>query len=351
VELSLHIDAPLHSAVFYHALAHLPLGDDAASLHDLRYLAAADDARRALGVTKKTPLVRAARRLARLYRRVDDPTPLQVLPLTLAGADACPALLRCLAGEEAPAGAAAIVERARATSAGRELADALRDAIAVELELFFSRWWSAGAAHVVADAPRWREALRDDLTLLVAPLSPALTLELCCCGALRDAGRAWSRDGASVVVATAPPADGDHTRVLFQVLHELTHGATDPLLALDGPPRRTRLDVAGYALHWRLEQAVLAADYHLLRRHRPVLLPAYLDWCQRWILPEAGPSAAARLRRLAESAGVVKSTVAWRSLARVAAHDARRATEAALEELLLVPVDRLTPLERRLVCK
>jgi hypothetical protein len=346
VELDLHVQTPLHAALFYHALAHLPLPDDAASLHDVRYLAAVEEARRAQG-TPRSPIARAARRLAKLYRRVDDPIALQALPLAIAGDDACPALLRCLAGEAAPEEAAAIISALRATAAGRELAAALRDAMADELELFFARWWSGEAARIAAGAPRWRDALRDDLALLSPPFASPLAVDLCCCGALQDAGRAWTRRAGVVIVATAPP-DASVSRVLFQVLHELTHGATDPLLAADHPPRRTRLQAAGFAAHWRLEQAVLAADYHLLRRHRPALLPAYLDWCQRWILPEASGSAAGRLRRLAEMAGVIKSTVAWRALSRVATRDARRATEAALEELLLVPAGLLSALERRL---
>ena len=317
--------AALHSAVYYHALAHLELEGDAANLHDRSYLAGVDAARRACGVPV-TPLTRAARWLARRYRRLARPGPLQALPLLLEGQDACAALLERLGSR---------------TGATARFGARLRDAMEAELRLFFRGHWESEAERIIARSPSLHAALLDELSIL-DPLFDDVSLELHLCPALRDAGRGAGRGGLHVVATAPPQADQGTERLLFWALHELTHDAIDPLLERDGLERQTRLDAPGYAGHWRREQGVLAADYHLLRRSRPSLLPAYLSWCGRWVVPGRELGA---LRALAAAAGVVKPDGAWSALARVATRDPGRAAEAALEELLLVPEDRINALE------
>jgi len=87
---------------------------------------------------------------------------------------------------------------------------------------------------------------------------------------------------------------------------------------------------------------VLALDYHLLRRRRPALLARYLDWCAGWVVPDA--ASLPRLRALAAAAGIDRPEDDWRSLGQVASVAPRRATEAALEELTLVPAESLPAL-------
>jgi len=317
------------TALWYHLLAHLDLGRDAASLHDRGYLAEAGSS--ALAVR--------APALARACATIADPLALQVLPLALP-ADAPPGALDELLEGGGPEPARGLVATLLGDTAGEALAAALAAALEDERSRFLAGPWRREEARLAADASRWGALLDEELAPHSAILGLTAEVEVRPCRALAGAGRALELRERTVV-AVGPPRSADGLELLFQVLHELTHAASDPLVRGAGD-RATREGAPGYAVHFRLEQAVLALDYHLLRRRRPALLARYLDWCAGWVVPDA--ASLPRLRALAAAAGIDRPEDDWRSLGQVASVAPRRATEAALEELTLVPAESLPAL-------
>jgi len=296
------------TALFYHGLAHLELGDDAASLHDPVYLGS--DGSAALG--------EAAPRLAALYLRIAAPMGLHAPPL----------LLEAGCGEES---LFAALRGAGPSAEARAFGEAMAAALAAEAPAFAARWsrfeagLGSGLSHLAA-------RLAAELEELLSGLEAARTIEVRPVPALRDAGRATlSAEKAIVATDLTLAVPTPAPRLLFQVLHEVSHALVDDLVSRPGALRSTDPRSPGYAAQLRCEQAVLALDHHLVRRHRPRLTPAYLGWCARWVIPSSDPRELARLRSLA---GV--GAAEWRALARVAAEDRERAAEAALEELLLI---------------
>jgi len=330
----------------------LDLGQDAACLHDPGYLSECGRFEGGMGCS----LGRRTRGLPRLYERVPDPLPLQVLPLLL----------------EAHASVAQLAEILRAGADSSPLPWSTAAALASpEARPFVERWaellvsedargyaqrWSAESAAISRATPELASALEELVPELLGSLLPNIEVEVRPCQALVDGGRGVTPfEGRFHVATRVPTAQGmPMARTLLQIVHELTHLATDPFLSArdERDPsngasvtRETRRDGRGFGIHFRLEQGVLTVDYHLLRRRCPALLPAYLEWCGRWILPADDDRGGPRLRTLAEAAGIMKPSSAWEALLRVARVDRPAAIEAALEDWLLIPEAAIPALE------
>jgi hypothetical protein len=224
-------------------------------------------------------------------------------------------------------------------------------AMAKEHRLFYESHWRGERESIGPVYAPFARTLEQEIPRIAAPLFATLELELRPCPAMCHAARALPTDSRSIKVATGVPRDArEQTSALFQILHELTHLATDRILGtrVAVSERDTHIESHGYRVHWLLEQAVLAADYQLVRRHRPALLEPYVSWCAAWVLPRAGPDPVALLRTRAEQAGVNKPSSQWQALSRVAPTSRLQAVEAALEDFLLVPDPALPAIEATL---
>lgn len=233
-------DAP---ARLYAALAHLDLGQDAASLYDP-----------ALPEASWVPGLLEAYRAA--------PGRLEVHAVGLVAPEALEARLR----ERPTAGLS--------DGAGRRLCTRLADAMA---QLSASPIdYAAVPTEIEAPLAELREALWERQ-------GGAPPLTVADCPALRHAGRATSTPrGRVVAVSLAEPAE----HVLCQVLHEETHVVTDPIVCAqwpaDGPARDTAVGSAGYERHRALETAAVEVGEAVIAARAPRWLDAYRRWRGRY---------------------------------------------------------------------
>lgn len=239
----------LHAALYYHVLAHLDLGRDAASLHDPR-----------LPIDKPW--------LAPLRAAYDaDPGRL--------GAHHAPLLVHDLAG------LLNAVDHAEVRGLGAPLCHALAAAARAEAPDFAGRWHAATAEHE-ARAAEVQAAIDAPLSLLRAALWAQIDrdpppLRVIDCRALRRHGRAASLDGERVVAVSLGEAP-EH--ILCQVLHEETHPISDRL-AGRATDRDTRPGTPGHATHRRLEWAAVALGQRVVDAVAPEWSAAYEAWVAR----------------------------------------------------------------------
>ena len=230
-------------ARLYAALARVDLGRDAASLFD-----------------PTLPAVPWAAELLEAYRAA--PGRLEVHAIGLVAPEGLEVRLR----ERPTAGLC--------DPAGRRLcaalADAMEDLCASPID------YAAPPTEILAPL----QALRDALWERQGGAPP---LTIADCPALRHAGRAsTARGGRVVAVSLALPAE----HVLCQVLHEETHGVTDPVVRAQwsaaGPPRDTAVGSAGYERHRALELAAVEVGEAVIAARTPQWLGAYHRWRARF---------------------------------------------------------------------
>lgn len=242
----------LEPALLFHVLAHLPLGRDAASLHD--------------DTLPSRPWVQAL-----LDAHAAAPGRLLVHALGLRHREGLEVL------RDAP-------PPGLRDAAGRALLERLLDAMEHERE-DFTRGWETGAAaaevrtHEVADriaAPL--TALREALWEQQGAPPPLSVLD---CPALGLAGRGGS-DAHGRVVAVDLAAPVEH--LLCQILHEEVHPVTDPVVrsSMSAVAQDTRVGTPGHALHAALEHAAIEVGQALVEARAPEWTEAYVRWRRRF---------------------------------------------------------------------
>jgi len=263
VKIAVRIDD--EADAFYHVLAHVDLGRDAANL--LRPDLAARSALPGPFAAEFRARIRA---LQADHEQAPWPAALQAVPLS---------------------------PEARATAVramGRARVEAVEEAALVG--------WRAHLAPARVgrmDALRLRAAAcRDDVAEVLEMAAPRLfpatppPILLVPCESLQDAARAVSV-GRTFVVACEAGEASPRVRTVLQVLHEVCHAATDPLL-----PRRTAADPystrpgdPGHDAHTARERAALAAGW--LALEGSPWRPRYAAWCAR--IGGGDPSRTARV--------------------------------------------------------
>lgn len=236
------VDAPGARRLFS-VLAHLDLGDDAASLFD---------------PTRATP--RWETQLRADYAGAAGGLALHALPLR---APTVEALRAALTFPTPPLD----------DEAGRRLAAAVL------------RVLDDADGGAPLDTERWRaltpwlegpvQRLRVHLWSTQGKPTPPLVLHHV--PALGARARATTVDGTRVV-ATA--LDGPPARVAMQILHEEIHPITDPIVLARHPgvARDTRAGSEGWALHAQLEQTVIEATAALVDALEPTLAAPFRSW-------------------------------------------------------------------------
>lgn len=241
------------AALAYHVLAHLPLGRDAASLHD--------------ETLPERPWVEA---LHRAYAAAPGRLHLQSLGLRHpdGGLDA----LR----QTPPPGLR--------DEPGRESLRRFLDAMDDERERFIDGWNGAAGeteARVREVDGRLQEPLRRLRAALWEQQGPAPPLTVLDCPALGLAGRGGAtRDERRVAVNLAAPIE----HLLCQILHEEVHAVTDPVVREGLPPvgQDTRSGTPGHATHAALEHAAIEVGEALVSARAPEWSPAYAQWRARF---------------------------------------------------------------------
>ncbi|MFU8806074.1 MAG: hypothetical protein ACNA8W_19840 [Bradymonadaceae bacterium] len=243
-----------HARLYYHLLAHLDLGRDAANIHRPDF-----DSKE------------WTEHLRRAYQACPHRLLAQVLPLLVGDLDTLKKVLR--------RGMPPLND-----ATGRSLRYQLLTAIELEEEAFF--------ASEQARSPRRIEHLLPRLDTLRGHLwgtEPPHPLHLWDCPALladdfTHARTTRSQQGWVIALSLDAPDD----EVLIQILHEDTHSITDPAVRrrFEGITQDTRAGSAGLAMHRALEQAVVDAGQELFEGHAPELLPAYQRWRKRFGMPK-----------------------------------------------------------------
>jgi hypothetical protein len=255
----IELSRPYHVGLYYHVLAHLDLGADAASIYDHRL-----------------PARGWAAPLTAAYQVAAGRLVLQILPVCV---NEFGTLLGLLARSRL---------RELEDSAGQRVAEGLRDALLAEAPHYSLSWreteairWSfvMGLARRLAPPLArardwlWSEAEQE------APL-----LHLIDCDALGHAvgthGRATTLRGVRHVVASlAAPFD----QLLCQVLHEVIHDLTDEKVRrhFGNGPQVTRPDQSGYWLHAALEGEAVVRGQVLIDQVLPDYRKAYAAWRKR----------------------------------------------------------------------
>lgn len=246
------VEARPAADLLWHVLAHLPLGADAASLHDPALPA------RAWALPLTGLYLQSPGRLWAHWAPLWAPyaPELPVAPQIVE------ALLRAFRPLQDEAGAA--------LRAG--LCEAVQDVAPSH-----ARWWTqagdltalgATASSITGPIARVRAALW-------APAKPP-PLRVLHAPSLRHHARAATVQGARVVATSLlePPA-----HVVCQVLHEETHPVSDR--SVPPAPRDTRAGTPGHAHHLLLERAAVARTEVAVRAAAPELLPAFEAWRRR----------------------------------------------------------------------
>jgi len=97
---------------------------------------------------------------------------------------------------------------------------------------------------------------------------------------------AWGVATGSTTGAVVPlPEVGeDGYRTYFWLVHELTHGLTDPLVVqatgFDSSARSPIEGSEGYEVHQALEAGAILADYWIFKSYDERLCSRYLEWCR-----------------------------------------------------------------------
>ena len=247
--------ATLHTALHYHVLSHLDLGEDAASIYDPN--------------TETRDWIEG---VLWAYGNAPGRLALQFLGIQINSLDSLREKLRYGSAD---------------TGLGDEAGRSLRAAFLAALDLerhHFSMAWNRDARVREQRLARAGLEMSDRLTALRAALwkgqgdPPPLTV--LDCPALGLAGRSVSLRGRRVIAVNL---DSEGEQALYQILKEEAYVFTDPAVMEKhaGQNRDTRVDSEGYTLHQALEQAAVAHGRAVLKTVAPDSMAAYDAWARR----------------------------------------------------------------------
>jgi len=248
--------ATLHSALHFHVLSHLDLGQDAASLFNASL--------------EPRDWVDG---LLSAYRNAPGRLALQFLGIQTSSLDGLREQLRY-----------GSVATGLADETGRTLRAAFLAALDLERH-DFSMAWNRDAAerqqrlvHTARSLGERLDRLRSALWEGQAEPPPLTVLD---CPALGLNGRAATCRGRRVVAANLA---GDLEHALLQIFHEEIHPVTDPGVLEQQPdaPRDTHVDGDGYAAHLALEQAAVTRGREVVHAVAPDLSDGYEVWAGRF---------------------------------------------------------------------
>lgn len=277
----LALEARSVADLLWHLLAHLPLGADAASLHDPAL------APRPWAHEVTSLYLRAPGRLSVQWAPLWSPD----TPEIEADPARTPALVARLLAAFRPLG----------DGPGAALREALVQAARTEAPTHAARWAERAPARAAALAAA--ATLADPIARVRAALwapAPPPPLRVLHAPSLRHHARAATVAGVRVV-ATSLAEPLDH--VICQILHEETHPVSDPAAlpppgeATGAPPpgappvtaratprdaRDTRAGTPGHTVHLALERAAVARTEAALRAAAPELLAPFAAWRARF---------------------------------------------------------------------
>jgi hypothetical protein len=246
-----------HLALFFHVLAHVNLGSDAASLFD--------------GALDPQPW---AATIEKAYARAPGRLAIHGRPLL------CETRASLFDWLGSPDGG-------MADEAGRQLGHALIVGMEAESDAFSVEW------RAELELRRRRvETMEARLVAALDPLRAALwerqggapPLLVLNCPAMGRHGRAIRhRHGHVVAVSLDEPFEMS----LCQIFHEEVHPISDPavLNGRDGGARDTRAGRSGHGLHAELEIAAIEVGQAVIDARLPELSPAYARWRARYRVP------------------------------------------------------------------
>ncbi|MCO4764452.1 MAG: hypothetical protein KC502_23275 [Myxococcales bacterium] len=249
-----------HAAHAYGVLAHLDIGQDAASIYDA-----------------SLPQPPWAEGLVRAWHHAPGRLALQFAPL-LANSEA--ELLGLLRGT----GLAPLQDEA-----GQVLRQTFAAALRTHVSTPTPATDDGHQSHTTSPhlPPATRTQLAADLHTLrtalwaIAQCQPP-ALEVWHVPALRGHGRAVSQQGRRVC-ATSLDAPSDE--VLCQILHEECHAVSDPVVHEElgvCAPRNTAVGTPGHEVHRALERAAVTLGALVIAEAMPRLMPAYAAWRARF---------------------------------------------------------------------
>ncbi len=252
--MSIRYLRPFHAALHYHVLAHLDLGQDAASLFDARL-----------------PRRDWVEDLQQAYQKAGDRLVFQVLPLFCESLDCEYQML-----------SEPLFGRRESSESGHPR-ETLQRALEDEREHFSVEWGKQKSreARTIRRFGGSHGALLGRLRNALFAPNGAPQLDVLFVGGLAN-GR-WTRGRATVwegrqIIAVSPLVSKD--ALLIQLLHEEIHSVTDPAIRDQSDlPQNTTVGASGFALHLALERAAIERGHQLIDSTAPRLRRAYRKWC------------------------------------------------------------------------
>lgn len=277
--LPIQVDTRLHVDLFYHCCALLDLGADAASLFSADYAEGASRGRRALGL--ESPPVEWLDELARLIAPVPSPHLLTLAPLVV---DSLPALRELLTEAHGARSVAPALDEVLQSAPARRFTSRLAALMDHERPLV-EALEEASQQRVEQSVTGLRLFLAERCMPYLERLArvlPSMQVDAWLCLGLPAGGRAASREGRVTVALAMPAVPSEPFGTAFQLVHELTHLATDPKVLRDGlSPRQTREGTPGYATHQALERAAHRFDMDLFAEPSEEFRLKYIRWASR----------------------------------------------------------------------
>jgi len=280
----LDIRRAYHADLFYHCLAHVNMGDDAASLHSPRYCAEMRQARPpGAGDGKWLELSHALVRIEHGYW-------FTFLPFFAPRLEEMRELLAAMAR-----GGAHCLDHRQVAGLGAMLvspeapafAEAFREAMDEE-ERFYGPFWRSREAPFEESTHAFERFLLEEggsFLDAVADRLGAATVALWLVPAVAGGGRAISLEGKGLHVAVGLPATRDERfDAFFQCVHEMTHFITNEKVieALGDVPWDTKTQSEGFDTHRKLEEAAHAFDYRLFSKGPERFRLGYITWARRF---------------------------------------------------------------------